>query len=238
MKKYFLIIILLLLPLTTLAFSFNRSLSTGSVGEDVRQLQVFLNNYSDQTKIASFGVGSPGMETNYFGNLTKQALIRFQNLNFEQILKPLNLSSGTGYFGKGSINFINDLSLKNEGSGFGGAEAATESSPFIEKISPTKGEDETKITITGKNFTEKNNTVVVSFEYNDRFNKLRSRKDGTEIKFELDTELADKFDNSLDKLSSSARKRTVKSMSNIPLALKVVNDNGESNLIIFELELE
>jgi hypothetical protein len=54
-------------------------------------------------------VGSPGKETTYFGLKTKGALIKFQEANFEAILKPQNFKKGTGVFGSSTRNFMNGL---------------------------------------------------------------------------------------------------------------------------------
>lgn len=59
------------------AIHFVRDLSEGTAGEDVRMLQKILN--ADlATRIASFGAGSPGQESNQFGPLTRQAVQKFQ----------------------------------------------------------------------------------------------------------------------------------------------------------------
>ena len=71
------------------SYYFTENLSYGDTGEAVRQLQIFLNN-SGYT-IAATGAGSPGNETTYFGNLTKQALIRYQQAH--------NITPASGYFG-------------------------------------------------------------------------------------------------------------------------------------------
>ena len=80
------------------AESFFRDLYVGSVGEDVRALQVLLNE-NTATQLALSGPGSPGQETHYFGVLTKLAVARFQNFNASSILTPVGLSQGTGFFG-------------------------------------------------------------------------------------------------------------------------------------------
>lgn len=82
---------------TPAAYVFTRNLTTGSRGEDVRQLQKFLN--AKGFTITTLGDGSPGKETDFFGNLTKAALVRFQDAYASEILVPAGLIKGTGYFG-------------------------------------------------------------------------------------------------------------------------------------------
>ena len=55
---------------------FSRDLVTGSVGDDVKDLQRFLNDVG--YPVASRGAGSKGNETYYYGSLTKNALAKFQ----------------------------------------------------------------------------------------------------------------------------------------------------------------
>ena len=57
--------------------AFNRLLTIGSKGEDVKRLQQLLNSDLD-TRIAASGVGSPGQETEFFGSLSGQAVQKFQ----------------------------------------------------------------------------------------------------------------------------------------------------------------
>lgn len=71
-----------------LVFSFTRDLRLGDTGEDVRELQKYLNQHG--FPVASFGAGSPGNETEYFGMLTYRALVKFQ--------KSHSIPA-TGYFG-------------------------------------------------------------------------------------------------------------------------------------------
>jgi peptidoglycan hydrolase-like protein with peptidoglycan-binding domain len=109
MKKLLIIpIFILFIALNAEAYTFSQNLTIGSRGEEVRQLQIYLNNYSTQTQVATFGAGSPGNETDYFGQLTKNALINFQNMNREAVLTPVGLFSGSGYFGPSTRSFIND----------------------------------------------------------------------------------------------------------------------------------
>ncbi len=75
--------------------SFFRELSVGMYGEDVRALQHILN-LDESTRIRGSGAGSPGKETQYFGGLTRDALVRFQEKYRRDILTPFGLVSGTG----------------------------------------------------------------------------------------------------------------------------------------------
>ncbi|MFA5128332.1 MAG: LamG-like jellyroll fold domain-containing protein [Patescibacteria group bacterium] len=72
-------------------FSFERFLWRGAVGQDVKYLQIFLISMGE-------GIYPEGIVSGYFGNLTKKALIRLQEIYAEEILKPLKLKKGTGIF--------------------------------------------------------------------------------------------------------------------------------------------
>ena len=56
---------------------FTTTMKVGMTSADVKRLQQILNSDSD-TQIAVSGVGSPGNETEYFGNLTSEAVKKFQ----------------------------------------------------------------------------------------------------------------------------------------------------------------
>ncbi|MFA4890447.1 MAG: peptidoglycan-binding domain-containing protein [Candidatus Paceibacterota bacterium] len=56
---------------------FSSGLGRGMTSTDVRRLQQLLNKHAD-TQISSFGTGSPGNETEYFGSLTEKAVQKFQ----------------------------------------------------------------------------------------------------------------------------------------------------------------
>jgi len=68
-----------------------RDLEYNMIGDDVRLLQQFLNQRGYIVNPNLGQPGSSGFETNYFGNLTRQAIIRFQQANG---IKP-----SAGYFG-------------------------------------------------------------------------------------------------------------------------------------------
>ena len=76
--------------------SFKRDLKLGSIGEDVRALQVWLNAHG--FTVAKSGPGSRGKETTKFGSLTKAALVKFQSAKG---IKP-----SAGYFGPKTRAFL------------------------------------------------------------------------------------------------------------------------------------
>jgi peptidoglycan hydrolase-like protein with peptidoglycan-binding domain len=86
-------------PATANAIIFTRDLTLNSQGTDVYALQRFLNARGHT--VSSTGAGSPGKETNVFGSLTRQALIRFQT--------SVGITPAIGYFGPLTRAFINKL---------------------------------------------------------------------------------------------------------------------------------
>ena len=74
-------------PIVSAAFT--RDLTVGSEGPDVRSLQIYLNTHG--FVITSVGVGSPGNEGTYFGDLTRAALARLQ--------RSKGVVPALGYFG-------------------------------------------------------------------------------------------------------------------------------------------
>ena len=83
---------------------FKRYLERGMKGSDVLALQQYLNSHG--FTIAASGPGSPGRETDYFGTLTFNALVKFQEAHSAEILAPFNLSTGTGVLGPSTVAFI------------------------------------------------------------------------------------------------------------------------------------
>ena len=84
--------------LVTTNYQFKRILKLGMVGDDVKQLQAWLNNHG--FTVANSGAGSSGKETTFFGAATKKALILMQ--------KKYNLSPFPGYTGPVTRKVLNN----------------------------------------------------------------------------------------------------------------------------------
>lgn len=94
-------------PMDNNEYNFTKNLWVGIRDIEVKLLQKFLNLKG--FSVATEGPGSPGQETDFFGNKTKEALIKFQEAYKFNILTPLGLNFGTGYFGSSTRNYINSL---------------------------------------------------------------------------------------------------------------------------------
>lgn len=86
-------------PVVTNTYQFTRTLSQGMSGDDVEELQKYLNTHG--FTIAVFGPGSRGNETRYFGGLTQAALKRFQGAN--------GITPAVGYFGPKTRAVVNSF---------------------------------------------------------------------------------------------------------------------------------
>jgi len=83
-----------------------RNLSLGNSGKDVKTLQKALINMELwESEVEATG---------FFGPITQEALIKFQEENDYYILRPLGLENGTGYFGEKTREFFEKLSVKTE----------------------------------------------------------------------------------------------------------------------------
>ncbi len=92
---------------STMSCNFTRNLTTGDTGADVKELQEFLN--ANGFTVAVTGAGSAGNETEYFGPATAGAVAKFQEAYASEILAPLGLTAGTGYFGASTRAKANEL---------------------------------------------------------------------------------------------------------------------------------
>lgn len=81
-----------------------RNLNIGMAGDDVSALQKIL---------ISEGVwGRPDIETTgYFGPITKQAVVAFQEKYAQEILEPIGLENGTGFVGPLTRSYLEKLQL-------------------------------------------------------------------------------------------------------------------------------
>jgi hypothetical protein len=86
-------------------YGWAQDLTLGSTGADVQALQQFLNG--EGYTVASSGAGSPGMESTYFGPLTKSALASFQAAN--------GISPAVGYFGPITRSYIASMCSADTG---------------------------------------------------------------------------------------------------------------------------
>jgi hypothetical protein len=91
-------------PSPSYQFTVNRQL--WDEGPDILALQQFLNTHGFE--VAQSGPGSPGNETDFFGLLTYAALVKFQDAHAAEILTPVGLTQGSGYFGPATRAFVNN----------------------------------------------------------------------------------------------------------------------------------
>ncbi len=92
----------------TPGFAFTMDLQPGYTDQQVLELQRVLNADVDTT-ISLSGEGARGRETKYFGNQTKQAVIKFQEKYRDTVLTPYGLTKGTGIVGKATRTRLNLL---------------------------------------------------------------------------------------------------------------------------------
>lgn len=157
-------VILLLLTSTNVNAGVFRTLRQGSVGSDVRELQILLNK-DPETTVALSGAGSPGRETSSFGSLTRQAVIKFQTKYASDVLYPAGISFPTGIVGqmtRAKLNSLYPSSGSNTSQG-GSLPAINTNPPRIDSILPSiVSADSQNITISGSNFTPNGNSIVIA----------------------------------------------------------------------------
>ncbi len=188
----------------TIGVSFLLPLKLGDSGPAVLALQKILNSDPD-TRIAFSGNGAPGMETDYFGLKTKNAVVRFQEKYGADILAPAGLKNGTGYVGQKTIeklnsfasattNFASKQVLNVQASNPKNYNPTNNSitpsinstktkTPIVFSVSPNKVRRGDKVTIVGENFTPTGNTIILGDgPINKTFENLKS-SDGKNITF-------------------------------------------------------
>ena len=98
----------ILLSAAFIATSSIGHLIPGVYSPQVTILQRLLN-LNPATMVATYGPGSPGKETEYFGPETFAALKRFQTLYASAILTPWGLSTATGFLGPLTLEKLNEI---------------------------------------------------------------------------------------------------------------------------------
>jgi len=83
------------------AFTFKSKLSNGSQGKEVTELQKCLAKFED--------IYPNGQISGYFGAQTEEAVIKFQEKYYEDVLKPSGLSKGTGTVGASTREKLNEI---------------------------------------------------------------------------------------------------------------------------------
>jgi len=143
--------------------NFTRNLSVGTTGADVKDLQKLLN--AKGFMVAASGAGSAGSETEYYGQLTANAVAAMQEAYASEVLAPLGLTAGTGYFGAATRAKANTLcaaapsvpplpgdeeeeEVVDEEEGLGGTEASLEDFKRLgspSSVDVAENEDDTKV---------------------------------------------------------------------------------------------
>ena len=90
------------------AYQFKRALRYGMTGSDVKALQEFLNQHG--FSLGSTGPGSVGHETTLYSDKTKDAVARFQQAHFKDIITAANLQAPTGMFAQYTRAYANKVS--------------------------------------------------------------------------------------------------------------------------------
>lgn len=158
---------MLSLTVTTFAqTTFSRDLKLGDRGADVRLLQQILNR-DIETRVAGSGIGSPGLESDYFGALTKAAVIKFQYKYRAEVLYPVGLLGSTGYVGSMSRAKLTALAFPNTAQsapvpGISSPATPTIVAPVVTGVYPQKVRRGDTVTIKGENFTHFGNAVILA----------------------------------------------------------------------------
>ncbi len=216
--------------------TFVSNLKIGSQGKEVLLLQKVLNQDVD-TLLTQNGSGSAGNETQMFGMLTHNAVIRFQEKHKEEILSPQNLSNGTGIVGVKTRAVLNRLlgntsvtDTISENSNVPPAVhmmTTAEKLPYITSLSTGLIADPytTPLVIIGENFTQKSQ-VYMSIEGVEIFNTPSD--DGKTISVFLISALTNMFEQAIAQaILQSGGTQTRKSIiDNLKIKFNSTTRNG------------
>lgn len=241
-------------------FKFDRNLSIGLLGDDVLLLQKILNRDLD-TLVSNEGPGSPGFETYYFGQKTKNAVIKYQEKYGSEILLPLGLQYGTGMVGLQTRNKLNSIAV-NVPSVVAPVlpiniptprvnNTVKLKPPTIESVSPLEVSDPLSIPviIKGENFTAQNK-VLLGIDQYETFNAPSA--DGKTIKVFLNTMLISGMErlmnsipktpggNEIERARASIKKELGSNGKNglyVPAIVVVENENGKSGKVLIKINV-
>ena len=244
------LVLIIVVPVTTHARNFLRTLKVGDYGDDVTFVQKVLN-LLPLTQVATSGLGSPGNETSFFGPATYKAIIKFQNLYANDILQPAGLSYATGVVGGFTEKKLNDLYLayQNNQKAIQASStqakpqvAAVTGTPFILSISPSTFGNGDIVQIKGRNFDSSDNTVLLSIENDDKFVRIPS-SDTKTLSISANLTFAYAMQKGMSTLSGDDRARAIAFLISkgqfvagpgdgsayMNATIEVKNKNGESN---------
>jgi hypothetical protein len=102
LKELYKLLFTLQLRAASCSYTWSKDLTLFDANLDVKNLQTALN-FSTMTTVATSGNGSVGHETIYFGNATKNAVIKLQNIFYDEI------SDNAGYVGSSTRAVLNKI---------------------------------------------------------------------------------------------------------------------------------
>lgn len=235
------LIALFLLPSLASAESelFTRYLQKGDSGADVLILQKVMNT-DPETQVSASGKGSPGLETEFFGELTKQAVIKYQKKNalgnkygfftlYSGALDDRTRASLNGKVDEAQQTIISTstpaTASQQRLNEIYRASNASSSTPFIQNIDPETAKNGDYITINGRNFSTSTPNIV-RMTYN---SVTATSSDGTTLRVRVQSSLQNMFEKEADDLDEDEKDSVREKMSELPLFLTIQNINGISN---------